>query len=229
MHESPETYTRRRVSVGGEFTVKRRVSNPLALAVLAALFERSMHPYELAAMLKGRGKEQSIRMNYGSLYTVVDALVRAGFIEPVETFREGRRPERTVYALTVSGRAELRDWLSEILRCPAKEYPEFEAGLSLMPVLQPEEVLRLLRERAVALDERIAEVRCSMEQMLASGMRRLFIIETEYHAALLCAERSWVHGIIAEFEAGAHEDLDAWRDYHALARETTGSRSGEGA
>ncbi|WP_131737008.1 PadR family transcriptional regulator [Actinomadura roseirufa] len=194
---------------------KRKVSNPLALAVLAALFERSMHPYELAAMLKARGKEQSVRMNYGSLYTVVDALSRAGFIEPVDTFREGRRPERTVYALTVSGRAELKEWLSEILRTPAKEYPEFESGLSLMPVLLPEEVVGLLEERVKALDVRIAEVRAFMEQMRETGLRRLFIIETEYHEALLRAEHCWVRGLIAEFEGGSYEDLEAWRRWHA--------------
>ncbi|MEU8801139.1 PadR family transcriptional regulator [Spirillospora sp. NPDC048819] len=195
--------------------VKRKVSNPLALAVLAALFERSMHPYELAGMLKTRGKEQSVRMNYGSLYTVVDALARAGFIEPVDTFREGRRPERTVYALTVSGRAELKDWLSEILRTPAKEYPEFESGLSLLPVLLPEEVIRLLEERIKALDGRLAEVRGFMERMRETGLRRLFMIETEYHEALLRAEQCWVRALITEFQGGAYEDLDAWRRWHA--------------
>lgn len=195
--------------------VKRKVSNPLALAVLAALFERSMHPYELAGMLKTRGKEQSVRMNYGSLYTVVDALARAGFIEPVDTFREGRRPERTVYALTVSGRTELKDWLSEILRTPAKEYPEFESGLSLLPVLLPEEVVRLLEERIEALDGRLDEVRGFMERMRETGLRRLFMIETEYHEALLRAEQCWVRALITEFQGGAYEDLDAWRRWHA--------------
>ena len=34
-----------------------RTSNPLALAVLALLFERPMHPYEMAATLKERHKE----------------------------------------------------------------------------------------------------------------------------------------------------------------------------
>ncbi|MGP4026326.1 PadR family transcriptional regulator [Actinomadura sp. 3N407] len=183
--------------------------------MLAALFERSMHPYELAGMLKTRGKEQSVRMNYGSLYTVVDALARAGFIEPVDTFREGRRPERTVYALTVSGRTELKDWLSEILRTPAKEYPEFESGLSLLPVLLPEEVIRLLEERIKALDGRLAEVRGFMERMRESGLRRLFMIETEYHEALLRAEQCWVRALITEFQGGAYEDLDAWRRWHA--------------
>ena len=44
---------------------RRRVSNPLALAVLGCLGERPMHPYEVSQTLRHRGKEKSIRLNYG--------------------------------------------------------------------------------------------------------------------------------------------------------------------
>ena len=47
---------------------RRRVSNPLALAVLASLTERPMHPYEISTTLRQRAKEESIKLNYGSLY-----------------------------------------------------------------------------------------------------------------------------------------------------------------
>ena len=83
---------------------RRRVSNPLALAVLSALRERPMHPYEMAATMRSQGKERSIKLNYGSLYTVVDNLAKHGLIEAMEATREGRRPERTVYRLTEAGR-----------------------------------------------------------------------------------------------------------------------------
>ena len=53
---------------------RRPVSNPLALAVLGCLAERPMHPYEISTTLRSRGKEQSIRLNYGSLYSVVESL-----------------------------------------------------------------------------------------------------------------------------------------------------------
>ena len=51
-----------------------------ALAVLALLFERPMHPYEMAATLKQRHKGESIKIRYGSLYTVIELLVKRGFI-----------------------------------------------------------------------------------------------------------------------------------------------------
>ena len=55
---------------------RRRVSNPLALAVLSCLNEKPMHPYEISTTLRTRGKETSIKLNYGSLYSVVDSLER---------------------------------------------------------------------------------------------------------------------------------------------------------
>src|SRR5215470_13353834 len=125
---------------------KRKVSNPLALAVLACLFERPMHPYEMATTLRARGKDQSIKLNYGSLYTVVEALQQHKLIATQETEREGRRPERTVYRLTDAGRMELIDWVSELISRPAKEYTRFEAGLSRLPVLRPEDAAALLAQ-----------------------------------------------------------------------------------
>src|SRR5277367_2422049 len=104
-------------------------SNPLALAVLVSLYEKPMHPYEVAQTLRTRAKQESVRLNYGSLYGVVESLEKRGLIRAVETVREGRRPERTVYDITDLGSREVTDWLSELVGVPAKEYPQFLAGL----------------------------------------------------------------------------------------------------
>src|SRR6266576_508641 len=109
---------------------RRAVSNLLALAVLVTLTERPMHPYEMAATMRSQGKERSIKLNYGSLYTVVNNLARHGLIEATGAGREGRRPERTVYQITEAGRKELEDWMAELVAVPVKEYPQFEAALA---------------------------------------------------------------------------------------------------
>ena len=78
----------------------KRPANALSLAVLTLLFEKPMHPYEMSTTLRHRSKEESIRLNYGSLYAVVESLRKKGLIAVGETLREGNRPERTVYELT---------------------------------------------------------------------------------------------------------------------------------
>src|SRR4051794_41840040 len=107
---------------------RRRVSNPLALAVLGCLAERPMHPYEISTTLRTRGKEASIKLNYGSLYAVVESLQKHGLIAARETTREGKRPERTVYEITDAGLEEFEDWLAELLSTPVRDFTSLEAG-----------------------------------------------------------------------------------------------------
>jgi DNA-binding PadR family transcriptional regulator len=191
---------------------RRKVGNLLALAVLALAAERPMHPYEMARLLKERGKDQSIEIKWGSLYTVVGNLERHGLIEATETVREGRRPERTVYRITDAGRAEMQDWLRELIGTPEKEYPRFEAALSLLPGLSPDEVEKLLARRLASLEAELAR----QEQLLSEWGRRLprlFLIESDYAVAMRRAEARWIRSLLGELRDGSFPGLDVWRKF----------------
>ena len=192
----------------------RGVSNPLALAVLAHLWERPMHPYELAATMRERGKEQSIKLNYGSLYTVVEALERENLIVPQETVREGRRPERTVYAITEAGRTKLFGWTRDLLSKPVKEYPQFTGALSIAGVLPPAEVADLLEERARRLEQETQERRALMADLMQRGLARLFLIEEEHRVVLAEAEMEWVRELAGEIRRGSIDGIEMWRSLH---------------
>jgi DNA-binding PadR family transcriptional regulator len=192
---------------------RRAVSNPLALAALTCLFERPMHPYEISTTLRERGKDQSIKLNYGSLYTVIEALQQHGLIVAQETEREGRRPERTIYRLTSAGRMELIDWVSELLSRPVKEYTRFEAGLSLAGVLSPEEVVALLRQRCISLEMEVAQGRSLQQLMAQRGLPRVHMIESEYQMAMREAELSWTRGLAEEISSGTLEGVAEWEAF----------------
>jgi DNA-binding PadR family transcriptional regulator len=206
----------------------------VALAVLALLFERPMHPYEMAAILKQRHKEESIKLRYGSLYTVIELLLSRGLIRAKATSREGKRPERTVYALTDPGREELLDWMRDLLRDPVKEYPQFEAALSLMPVLPPDEAIALLRDRALRLAGEAARLETALaavaelpwpaiagtHQLPAALLKQrrfppLFTVEAEYRLAMVRAERVFVTELIRRFVDDGWGPVDLWRDMQA--------------
>jgi DNA-binding PadR family transcriptional regulator len=182
--------------------MKRRMSNPLALAVLAQLYERPMHPYEIAAQMRSRGVETSIKINYGSLYAVVDVLRREQLIVPHEINRSGRLPERTVYAITDAGRTEFMSWLRDLLRTPVKEYTQFAAGLSFVAFLQPAEAARLLEERAQLLERQIIERRSRLDTVMAEGIPRLFLIEDEHGIILQESEVVWLRRLIEQINDG---------------------------
>ncbi len=176
----------------------RKVGNLLALAVLAYLTQRPMHPYQLSRTLRDNGDARSIRFNHGSLYMVVGQLAKAGFITEQETNREGQRPERTVYALTDAGRRELHDWMRELVEQPQHEYPHFVAALSLIAALPPSEVLTLLHRRLNRLAEASAEIRTLIDTTVAADVHPLFLVEEEYRLALLEAESAFVQRFIEQ-------------------------------
>src|SRR5947209_5314817 len=135
---------------------QRKVGNLMALAVLATLIVRPMHRYEIAAQLRAHGKERDVGIKWGSLYTVVQNLEKHGFLEAIGSEREGARPERVIYRITETGRAELEDWTRELISAPESEPLRFVAALSYLSVVPPDEVIALLGERLDRLEQIIS-------------------------------------------------------------------------
>ncbi|PXY25098.1 PadR family transcriptional regulator [Prauserella sp. PE36] len=196
----------------------RTRANPLALAVLCLLYERPMHPYEMSSTLRERHKEDSIKLNYGSLYSVVESLRKRGLITARETVREGRRPERTVYAITEAGSTEMTDWLSDLLSRPAKEFTQFEAALSLMPIFGPDEVINLLETRLRSLRQQ-QRAHDQSNAWAPPNFPRLFLIEMEFKYALLRTEIEFVSALLDELRSGTFEGIALWRRMHELREE----------
>jgi DNA-binding PadR family transcriptional regulator len=192
---------------------RRKVGNLLALAVLTSLAERPMHPYEMAAEMRERGKDQSIKINWGSLYTVVQNLEKHGLIAAAGTSRQGRHPERTIYEITPEGRDELSEWLEELIAVPEHEFTRFEAALSLMGILPPERVTRLLHQRARVVEVMIAGDEAALAKLVES-LPRIFVVEAEYRVALAKAELDWIRGLLDDIEKGTLDGLEDWRRYH---------------
>jgi DNA-binding PadR family transcriptional regulator len=168
----------------------------------------------MATLLRERGKDNAIKVNWGSFYTVVQNLEKYGFIEAVEVVREGRQPERTTYQITEAGRAELMDWLRELLSVPEREHNSFEAALGESAVLPPDELIGLLQQRLAALEEANGLIQAELAT-LVTQVPRLFLIESEYYLAQRRAEEEWVRGLLKEFTGGTFPGLEAWRRFHA--------------
>jgi DNA-binding PadR family transcriptional regulator len=193
---------------------RRKVGNLLALSLLSLLAQQPMYPYEMAQTLRTRGKEQNFKINWGSLYTVVQNLEKYGFIEAAATDREGRQPERTTYQITQSGLAELRDWMSELLSVPEDERGGFVTALSEAGVLPPDEVIGLLTIRLATLDKDNTRQQADL-RLWVERLPRLLLIEAEYQLAMRVAQAEWLRGLLEELVAGTISGMDSWRHMHA--------------
>lgn len=187
--------------------------NLWALTVLCLLRERPMHPYELQRLIHQRHKDDLLDLRRGSLYHAVAQLQRGGLIEPLETNREGRRPERTVYRLTGRGEDELALWLHELLAKRVHEPSQFLAGVANIARLTPAEALEALDSRLLELETALAGMAEGL-RTLSARLERVALLELEYTRALQQAERDWVRALVDDLRQGRL----TW-DFAALTRQ----------
>jgi hypothetical protein len=118
-------------------------------------------------------------------------------------------PDRILYAITDAGREVAREWLREMLRTVAGEYPEFIAAVSILFGLPPEDARAQLEERERRLVAELADTEAALAGPPA-GLPRLFLLEEEYRKALLDAQLAWVRGVIADLRDGRLDWNEQW-------------------
>ena len=198
----------------------------IALTALALLSECPLHPYEMQRLMHERHKDYA-EGRTRALYRAIEELHAAGWIEPVETTREGRRPERTVYRITAEGHEALEDWLQDVLERPACEHLAFTAAVGLLAYLSQERAMGALQHRVVELRAGLAacdEASTSLEQEM--HLPRVVLLENEHERALREAELRWVLSLLEDMRSGRliwdEESLrahfDAMHDHHETAR-----------
>jgi len=205
---------------------------PLGIAILSLLARESMHPYEMRHVIRVREIDRVMKVTHGTLYSTVERLAGTGLIQPVETSREGRRPERTVYEITELGRDQLLDALRAELMRHTPDYPRLAMGLSFASLLAPQEVGELLERRAVAVEAELSGFQIALDATLkqrSPSLERVSLIEVEYLTALLRAERDWLRAVTDDIREGRLTWVPpSWQESPSpLDREPEGARDDE--
>lgn len=192
---------------------------PLGIAILSLLAREPMHPYEMRHVMRVREIDRVINVSHGSLYSTVERLAGLGLIQPVETSREGRRPERTVYEITELGRDQLLDALRTELMRYTPDYPRLATGLSFASLLEPREVGELLERRAIEVEAELSGFQVALDASLkqqSHPVERVSLIEAEYVIALLRAELDWLRSLTEDIRDGRLTwQPPSWRESQA--------------
>lgn len=175
---------------------------PLALAVLSLLHERPMHPYEMRQVMMHRRTDRVVKLRAGTLYHAVERLAGQGFIEPTETGRKGRRPERTIYALREAGRAVFVTQAADMLASPADEYPEYPLALELANDLPAEIVIDALANRIKEIENQLALDDTQIELVTTAGLARQYWLDLSYTRMVRQTELDWTKKLLDEVRNG---------------------------
>lgn len=162
----------------------------LALPTLGLLLEQPDHPYGLTARLNDR--YHHLRASRSSITTLAKSLAQAGLISARAPERTGSRPPRTVYDLTRSGVAHLRQRIEEaILATPAMDV-DFVTALAYLGLLSRTKATEVLDARSRRIGQEIAELGA-----ISTGVAEIQMIEVDYWLRMLNSEASWLEELRA--------------------------------
>ncbi len=173
---------------------------PLGVMVLALLREGDMHPYEMARLLRARHDDRMIAITNGTLYHTVARLHGQGLLEEVGVDRDGNRPERTTYSVTVAGREAVIDWVRRELG--RTDHPaRFRVALAEAHNIERAEVVDLLTTRIALLNE---ELVLHVEGLAGAATRHVpeqYLLELNRQRILLQAEIAWLDALVPRIAA----------------------------
>ena len=118
------------------------------------------------------------------------SLVKEGHVQPVAVEREGRRPQRTRYAITPTGRTHLSDLLERAwLELPAAGDPIALALAARSDLADERRIRGLLARRVDALRERLTD----LDRLERSAPAREMV---DRQRALTAAELAWAEALV---------------------------------
>ena len=175
---------------------------PLGIAVLELLHEKPMHPYEMATLMRERYVDTRVNVKAGSLYHTVERLRRHGFIEVVDTQRDGRRPERTVYGMTQTGLDEFNQRGRELLGDVATEFPAYLSGLAVIDELGRETAVYELEARLMRLRAAVASDRTVLQRLADNKVPEIYWLDWRYSCDHRLFELEWTERLVDDLRSG---------------------------
>jgi PadR family transcriptional regulator, regulatory protein AphA len=126
-------------------------------AILGILHEQPMTGYDLKTQYFDQSIAHFWPADQAQIYRTLDKMAADGWVESQLEIQDNR-PNRKVYSITDTGRAELRHWLTTSL--PLVSYREpFLIQLFFMKLLSNEQILSMIEAQQQAHQARLAEYR----------------------------------------------------------------------
>lgn len=165
---------------------------PLAVAMLALLRERPMHPYEMHQTLLERYQDRVIKIRPGSLYHTVERLHSDGLVAVKSVEREGNRPERTTYRILPAGERALTDRVADLLHEWGQDYPSFPVAIGEAHFLPKEVAISSLKERMTLIEADLTLIGDGQAEARRCGVDPVVLLSGNYLHHMLRAEHEWL-------------------------------------
>jgi DNA-binding PadR family transcriptional regulator len=127
------------------------------------------HGHEIRRLAERIDVENWSDAHVGSIYNAIRRLETEGLIEPIRNEQLGRRPPRTVYALTEAGRIELASLRDKLLYEIALPSDPFDVALWVSAGLLSEQLGAAIDRRCERLKELLAGLADERTRLTQAG------------------------------------------------------------
>lgn len=131
--------------------------NATRLFVLGALARGGpMHGHRIRRAAQVDRTELWADVTPGALYGILRRMAEEGLVEVARTEQQGRRPERTVYAITEAGRIELGEQLAAALGYARLRPDPIDLALLYVDGLDEDDLRNRVTDRRQAISDELA-------------------------------------------------------------------------
>jgi DNA-binding PadR family transcriptional regulator len=179
--------------------------NSSRLFILAMLDEHGpMHGHQIRLKAQEDRTQLWTDIAPGALYGALGRLQREGLIETVRTERQGKYPERVVYAITPSGYRALLTLRDESLRTVRIAFDPFDLALAMTGPIEPDRLLGLIQNRIDELRVR-RNVLAHQREVSAPWLNTAESAVIRHVTERLEADIAWHESVLALVPAIAEE------------------------
>jgi DNA-binding PadR family transcriptional regulator len=192
--------------------------------VLGLLAEQGpLHGHQLRRAAERAVADDWARVSPGALYRELHLLHTQGLVAPLRTEQPGRRPTRTVYAITASGAAELERISAEALTVTRQGNDLVQTALLFGAVSTTAALRTALENRMHAIAAILQHLSCPPETEPQRGLGEVLVYQRR--RTHLEAELRWLRDCLCTLveqehsgrtRAGCDEMVDSSRDRRSL-------------
>ena len=126
--------------------------------------ESDSYPYEIRQKMIERAMPNFFKIQVGSLYYAMDQMNKQGLVETVEVVRDGKRPDKTIYRISVQGRNEFQKLLMEQFEKKNDFFHPMYPALAFSNYGDEDQIAEVLERSIIACEQHMVMMKAVYEE-----------------------------------------------------------------
>ncbi|MBN1797102.1 MAG: helix-turn-helix transcriptional regulator [Spirochaetales bacterium] len=175
------------------------------LIILGLLQRKNLYGYEIKHIIEEHmGDWTSVA--FGSIYFALAQLEKENLIRKISEEKKGRRPARSIYEISESGRKEFLILLTDVWKEAEPQYFSIDVALFFMRALPIDKVKQFIALRVNKLEKLHAYLlKHKQEQLADKNIPRLAQAIFDHSRLHMEAELVWLKDLLQKIEEGVYK------------------------